>query len=150
AEELIALLICERGLPVSKVKTAALLWPDSEENRAMDSLYKTIRHIQNFCVDGVRVPIISTRRSLQLDVSDIDLDTEAFLRLYKSGNQEDWEQAEELYRGALFLDGYYDWISQYEAYFDVRYLELLSRLTDYYSFIGNNNLAQYYKNKANE
>lgn len=38
AEELIALLICERGCPISKGILATLLWPNSEKKRSIHGM----------------------------------------------------------------------------------------------------------------
>ncbi|MDR3090605.1 MAG: hypothetical protein LBU36_00185 [Clostridiales bacterium] len=145
ANELIAFLACERG-SVSKRRAAETLWADSPPEKAIKSLYQTLRHLRT--LDFPAPPIVSeTRGALRLAAAT---DTADFLRLYESGAPEDWERAVVLYRGILLVDNCYDWASEYEGYYDVRYYELLSRLAAHYASAGNKNLARYYKNRLNE
>jgi two-component SAPR family response regulator len=46
ARELTALLLLDRGRPMSKRRAAEYLWPDTETGRALDCLYKVLRNIK--------------------------------------------------------------------------------------------------------
>ena len=146
AEELIAFIACERG-SVSKAKAAESLWSAANPNHAMDSLYKTLRHIRSL---PFHVPIVHTRRTLQLDLFNVDLDIDEFLECCKSSDVTSWERAVEIYRGILLIDNAYEWSSMYEAFYDVRYYELLNRLAEHYKAARNKNKARYYQSKLDE
>ncbi|MDR2359936.1 MAG: hypothetical protein LBD85_01465 [Oscillospiraceae bacterium] len=148
ADELIALLICERGKPISKQRAAGALWPNND--CPLPNLYKVIEHIHRWRFEGVSVPLIAARGSICIDISEVDADTEDFIRLYNSDAPEDWVTAVELYRGILLIDSKYDWAVEYEAYYDVRYYELLERLTGHYEKIADRNMTQYYRAKQAE
>jgi two-component SAPR family response regulator len=150
AAELIAFLACERGCSVSKHRAADALWPDPGGDAAMQSLYKVIQHIRKLSYHGQKIPLTITRGAVNLDVARVTLDVLDFLRLYDSDEPKDWERAIGLYRDILLIDSGYDWASEYEADYDVRYYELLDRLEKHYVKTGNQNLARYYRKRLSE
>jgi two-component SAPR family response regulator len=150
AEELIAFLACERGRRVSKRRAAEALWPDVCEHSALQSLYKVLQHLNKLSYHGQRIPLIVTRGAVGLDVHRMAIDSLDFRRLYDSDDPKDWERAIDLYRGILLIDSGYDWASEYEADYDVRYYELLDRLAKHYAETGNQNLARYYRRRLTE
>ncbi|MDL2248460.1 hypothetical protein LJB89_02055 [Tyzzerella sp. OttesenSCG-928-J15] len=146
AEELLALLVCERGA-VSKAKIAGLLWPNALPKQAANSLDQLLRHIKKL---PFHIPIIKRRGVLQLDESSVWLDTSTFMQCCESHAPEDWIFAVNLYRDVLLIDNAYDWANFYESFYDVQYYELLRRLSVHYKEGGNTALASHYRNKYEE
>jgi two-component SAPR family response regulator len=146
AEELIAFLVCEQQ-SVSKHKVAETLWPDADDKHAMDSLYKTLRHISKISADGKRLPVIDNRNSLQIDFTAVLIDTYEFLSLCGSSESDDRERAVGIYKSGLLIDNNYDWAIDYEADYDIRYYELLQDLGRHFSRLGDKKKVRYYKAK---
>ena len=81
-------------------------------------------------LDGIRCDIV--------DFRDLYADRQDMSRC---------EAAVELYHGSLFADDVYEWSREWEAYYDVRYLELLTLLAARYSEAGNQAKAAYYRSR---
>ncbi|SFR68009.1 AfsR/SARP family transcriptional regulator [Anaeromicropila populeti] len=147
AEELLAFLAWENG-PVKKIKAAETLWPDSSIEKARDSLYKVCRYLSSLQKNDISIPFTQYREELYLDLSQVECDFLIFESLCKENNCiAQWEEAVKLYHGPFLFDHYYEWTEQAEAYYDIRYLELIQRLADYYQKQGNAKLVSFYKNK---
>lgn len=147
AEELIAYLILE-GKPVKKSKLWELLWPEADSKNARDSLYKVCRYLRNLIKSGIEIPLKLFRNEIFLDTYKIDTDIERFESLYnQSENISMCREAVELYTAPLLFDNYYDWTAQAEAYYDIRYCELVQKLIDYYKLLDNDDLVIFYQNK---
>jgi two-component SAPR family response regulator len=124
--ELIALLLMERKRPISKLKAASLLWLDTLEEHALDSLYKVLREVRIALPD---LPLEVYRRELALDTTNIVSDIVQFEELYTE--REDvakCEQAVRLYSGPLLADEDYEWTSILRSYYAVRFSELIDTL----------------------
>lgn len=147
AEELIAYLILE-GKPVKKSKLWELLWPEADSSNARDSLYKVCRYLRNLIKSGIEIPLKIFRNEIFLDTYKIDTDIARFDSLYNQNeNINLCKEAVELYTAPLLFDNYYDWTAQAEAYYDIRYCELVQKLIDYYKLLHNDDLVIFYQNK---
>lgn len=148
ARELIAFLICTNGKPARKTRAAEILWPDAAPENAMSSLYKVCRHIREFSCNGFNIPVAESRGEIWLDMTGVICDLRKFEKLYADrSNVESCTSAIELYEAQLFFDESYDWVLPFEAYYDIRYVEMLEILTSHYSSLGNTAMAAYYKSK---
>ncbi len=148
AEELLAYLACERGRPVRKTTVCEDIWPGAEPEKARDCLYKACRHIRQFKAEGVDVPVMLRRGSIWLDMERVETDTEAFLSLYHENNPKADADAVDIYEGPLLSDECYEWSNVYEASFEIRYIELLQRLTTHYREAGLQRIENYYLEKS--
>ncbi|MCH5261419.1 MAG: hypothetical protein J1F42_00735 [Lachnospiraceae bacterium] len=148
AKELIAYLLCNGGGPIKNTALAEILWPDTPFTNAMDSLYKVNRYLRNLRMGEESFPIIMEHGEIYLDCRRLCCDLHEFEELYQQREHaEAWGAAVELYRGSVFYDEYYDWIAPYEAYYDIRFLEMTGFLITYYEQAGNRETADYYRLK---
>lgn len=148
AKEMIAYLLCNGGGPIRNTVLAEVLWPDTPFTNAMDSLYKVNRYLRNLRMGEGSFPIIMAHGEIYLDCRRLSCDLQEFEELYQqSKHAETWGAAVELYRGSVFYDEYYDWIAPYEAYYDIRFLEMTEFLITYYEKLGNPEIAAYYRSK---
>lgn len=151
AEELLAYLTVT-GTPVSKEKAAGLLWEASEPNRARDSLNKVCAYLRKLKKNTVtQLPLYIRRDELYLDMTLGYYDIREFKRLCE--NETDaagWERAVALYTAPLLLENCYDWAVLEEAYYDIRYGELLKKLADYYRTEERTDMALFYEEKLRD
>lgn len=146
AKELTAYLLCRGYGPVKNTVLAESLWPDVPIANALDSLYKTIRCLKKIRVNEALFPIITLHGETYLERQKISCDLEQFESLYRQKNVPgSWKSAVELYRGTLLETESYEWIAPYEAYYDIRFLEMTEYLADQYEKSGNQKLARYYR-----
>lgn len=93
-----------------------------------------------------KVPLDCGKRQVFLDMRKIDYDLNEFQRLYRKRSDPDaCEQVLELYRGLLFYHNSYDWVAQWEAYYEHRYIEILEHIIKYHERCGNRQTAKLYK-----
>lgn len=145
ARELLAFLACEEGKPVPKATVAEALWPDVSRARALDSLYKIVHYLDGRAQEREIPVIASVCGSLCLDVEQLDCDILLFKRLTgPSASIEELRQAVELYRGPLLLEEAYEWTVRAEGFYDLRYLETVERLRDYFHQMKRWKEADYY------
>lgn len=148
AGELLARLALENGAPLSKYDVAELLWPGCGPEQAMGSFYKVHSHIKQLHTAlGVKSPLISLRKELRLDMGSVRCDAAEFSHLYKTDAPGNWEKAVELYRGPLLAGDYFEWTAPWEAFFDLRYREILKKLSEYYLQADNILKSAYYRQK---
>jgi len=147
AAELLALLVSEQGRVVRKPAAAELLWPGADSVHAMDSLYNVctaLRHMR--CL-----PLKVDRDTLWLDTSQIDSDIARFDRLYRYRNvPECCTEAIHLYTAPFLMNEYYEWSARAEAYYDMRYMQLLSLAEKHFSQAGDQASARYYRRLLEE
>lgn len=145
ARELLALLACERGRPVSKRRAAALLW-DSDAEQGRSSLSKVCRFLTRFSEEhGGCLPLTVSYGALSLEASEISVDLEEFLQLAAGESIEDWRAAAALYTGELLFAESYEWIEDYAGKYEIEYLELCRRLAEHYRKEGLQKLAEVYE-----
>ena len=146
ARELVAFLACEEGRPTAKRMAAEALWPGREEQRAMDSLYKVCRQLQEPARRGEIPAVHSTRGSLWLDMEQVECDLTAFRALTgPTAEPADLRRAVELYRGPLLAEEGCEWAGRLEGFYDMRYLEAVEALRDYFHRLGREREAEYYE-----
>lgn len=129
ARELLALLFARGGGPLHKLTAAQTLWPGADEDHAMDSLYKACGVLRRMIRAGIPIPLEIRRDVLTLDIRKLDSDVKQFEALYQ--RRQDivcCQAAVTLYKGPFLFDEYYEWTAQTEAYYDLRYMELLEIL----------------------
>lgn len=142
-------MLCNRGGPVKNTVLAENLWPDFRKENAMDNLYKVIRSIKNMWLDGHSIPVLMEHGEVYLDRAAYSCDLTEFEQFYQEKHDmAKCAAAVELYRGNLLYDEAYDWVAPYEAYYDIRFLEMAERLTLYYASIGNSRLENYYRSRT--
>lgn len=148
AKELIAYLLCNGGGPIKNSVAAEVLWPDATLTNEMDSLYKVIRYLRNLRIDEATLPIVMAHGEIYFDYTKLSCDLPEFEELYRQKEQiAPWSEAVELYRGSVFYDEFYDWIAPYEAYYDIRFLEMTEFLINHYEKTGNREMANYFRSK---
>lgn len=148
ASEMLAFLFAERGKPLRKAYVAETLWPGVDQAHAMDCLYKACGVLRRLIRQGIPLPLVWDRDTLLLDGMRLDSDVDRFERLYlqreDAGSR---EAAIALYTAPFLLNEYYEWTARLEAYYDMRYLELL-RLAE--KSANTPSAASYYRGLLNE
>lgn len=140
--------MCERGRPVRKTNLAETLWPDAAPENAMSSLYKVCRYIRGFSMNGCNIPITESHGEVWLDMADVACDLDEFEKCYADRNNfESCASAVELYRAQLFFSECFEWVALLEAYYDIRYVEMVEILVSHHTRLNNRQMADYYKRK---
>lgn len=143
ASELLAFLASEYGGPIRKDSAASLLWADSTREQGLDNLLRLCKRIRK---SHGSIPLGYDKKSVWIDVTHVACDLYEFEKLYhQRENMEDCEAALSLYRGLIFYNDCYDWTAQKEAYYDMRYLTLLSCMEDHMRRCGNDRAADLYR-----
>lgn len=146
--ELLAYLVCEMGAPVSKHRLAEVLWPAAEAEQAMDCLYKACRPIRK---TPFAAHVVSTPGEMRFDLTGVSCDLVDFRCHYDFRcDIARCEAAVALYRGPLLGENCYEWSSAGEAYYDIRYVELLTSLGEHYEKAGKKARAAYYQRALDE
>lgn len=105
---------------------AETLWPGVDQAHAMDCLYKACGVLRRLIREGIPLPLEWDRDTLLLDGARIDSDVDRFEQLYLRREDADCREAAiALYTAPFLLNEYYEWTARLEAYYDMRYLELL-------------------------
>ncbi len=151
AEELLACLAV-KGIPLSKEKAAEMLWENAEPQKARDSLNKVVAFLKHFGEQTLPgLPLHIRRNELFLDMSALYCDIWEFNEIYEKATEiSDWEKAVALYKGPLLSENYYEWSLLEEAYYDVRYCNILEKLQEAFRKAGNQDMANYYKMKLED
>ena len=148
AGEFLALLACERGGPLPKRTAASLLWPDCTDIQAVNSLSHLFRRINKL---PYPIPLQQDKKNIWLDMDFIYCEIYEFEELYsRSGDVDACERALSLYRGLLFYLDCFEWASQWEAYYDLRYMALLERTAMRLEKQGLSHAAQVYKDRMEQ
>lgn len=146
ARELLAFLACEEGKPVRKGAAAAALWPGQTEGRSMDSLYKICTYLKALGEQGDAPCVRAARGSLWLELEQVECDLTVFRALTRQTNAiEDLRRAVELYRAPLLVEEGYEWTERLEGFYDMRYLDTVEQLRDYFRKLGRRDEAAYYQ-----
>jgi DNA-binding SARP family transcriptional activator len=96
---LLALLAAAGPKGMSRERVLALLWPESDSNRARHSLSQALYSLRR----SLGVEVVITTPNLKLDPARMTSDLDAF-RAASAGK--DWERAADLFVGP-FVDGFY-------------------------------------------
>ena len=113
---LLGYLAVSPGVPCSREKLATLLWGDSGDRQARDSLKQALLRLRRSFSRVPSMPLVTNRQSVTLDRDSVTVDVGAFEQLLGDETPEALERAIALYRGDL-LDGiqvrdpaYEDWL----------------------------------------
>jgi predicted ATPase/DNA-binding SARP family transcriptional activator len=101
---LLAYLALEANRPHARSALAGLLWPEQPEERALPNLRQALVRLRHALADG-EDPLLLTRQTVQWREGAATVDVHDFLRLARSSEVADLEQAAALYRGE-FLAGF--------------------------------------------
>ena len=106
---LLGFLAVSPGLPCPRDRLAALLWGNSGDRQARDSLKQALLRLRrslSLASTGLAstIPLVASRHSVTLDRDSVTVDVGAFEQLLSGRTPEALEQALALYRGDL-LDG---------------------------------------------
>ena len=104
AQALLACLAVAPGNILTRDKIAGVLWSDSDDGHARNSLRQALTLLRHDLVAVEPFPIIVERDRLSLDRVPVDVDVWSFERLAVSSRFEELRKAGDLYRGD-FLDG---------------------------------------------
>ncbi len=147
SEALLAYLAMPPGQMHSREKLAVLLWGDSGEEQARQSLRQTLFTLRKAL--NVRAEIVLSGESdrIGLDRAAVRVDVERFLELTARGTPETLAQAGELYRGE-FLEGlsvsevgFEDWVSIEREKLRETALSALSSIVDQQMMTGKSEAA---------
>lgn len=103
AQALVAVLAVRPGERHTRQKLAALLWGDTSDKQAANSLRQTLFMLRK-TLAGTSSALVETDRAIAFMADAIDVDVVSFERLVAEGTPDALERATELYRGD-FLDG---------------------------------------------
>lgn len=146
AKELLALLACEGGGPVSKRRAASLLWGETGEEQALDSLSKVCGSLRRLSREhGDFLPLVSTYGELRLDKDRLWCDLAEFSRLAARDDTESLRQAAALHTGELLGAESYEWAEEYGGWTEIRFLELCESLAARFREQGKEKLARQYE-----
>ena len=113
---LLGYLAVSRGVPCSREKLATLLWGNSGDRQARDSLKQALLRLRRSFSLVFSMPLVTNRQSVTLDRDSVTVDVGAFEQLLGDATPEALERAIALYRGDL-LEGiqvreptYEDWL----------------------------------------
>ena len=104
ARALLACLAVAPGSILTRDKVAGILWSDSDDGHARNSLRQSLTMLRRDLVAVEPFPIIAERDRLVLDRAAVDVDLWSFERLAASNHFEELRKGGDLYRGD-FLDG---------------------------------------------
>jgi len=121
------------------------IWPSAESQQSLDCLYKACRHLRKIPFSSI---IHMSQGEMRVSLANIRCDLVEF-RAHYAARQDiaRCEAAVELYRGPLLSENCYEWSNAWEAYYDIRYLEMLRLLAEHYEKDGNAAKAAYYRSK---
>jgi TolB-like protein/DNA-binding SARP family transcriptional activator/Flp pilus assembly protein TadD len=101
---LLGYLAVSPGVPFSREKLATLLWGDSGDRQARDSLKQALLRLRRSLSPVSSTPLVTNRQSVTLDRDSVTVDVGLFEQLLSDATLEAMERAIALYRGDL-LDG---------------------------------------------
>ena len=101
---LLGYLAVSPGVPCSREKLAALLWGDSGDRQARDSLKQALLRLRRSLGPAASMALVTNRQSVTLDQDRVSIDVGVFEQLLGDQPPEALERAIGLYRGDL-LDG---------------------------------------------
>jgi len=101
---LLGYLAVSPGVPFSREKLATLLWGDSGDRQARDSLKQALLRLRRSFGPVSSTPLVTNRQSVTLDRDSVTVDVGLFEQLLSEATVEAMERAIALYRGDL-LDG---------------------------------------------
>jgi len=104
SQALFAYLVLHPGYACPREKLTALLWGDTEDTRARQSLRQGLFSLRK-ALGAIAVPrVLIERETIALDPSSLTADVISFEQLLREGTPDALDQAMALYRGDL-LEG---------------------------------------------
>lgn len=154
ALELMAYLIYEKGIYVSKEKISEVLWPDLSDDKGVSKLYLAYYYIKKQeKLTGISFPVESERGRMRICLDKIDCDIIKFdeligkcEKIYKD-NVVLAEKAVSLYIGGLFEDNYFEWGVIEQQKYEIAYEELLHQLIKHHKDCNNKEKCKFYNLK---
>ncbi|MDJ0942794.1 MAG: BTAD domain-containing putative transcriptional regulator [Kiloniellales bacterium] len=126
---LLGFLAVSPGVAFAREKLAALLWSESGDKQARDSLKQAVLRLRR-CLEPLTVePLITTRQTVTLKRDAVWVDTGRFESLLSEPGAESIEQAASLYRGDL-LDGLQVRDASFEDWLQVERVRLRGLATE--------------------
>jgi len=125
---LLVYLILHRSAPIARERLACALWPDRDEKDAITDLRRHLYYVQKTLPEPItgRPWIIADGESMRWNPeAHAWIDVVAFEEAAASDR---WEEAVELYRGALAESLYDEWILSHRERLETLYLEILTQL----------------------
>jgi len=149
AQALLAYLATSSGQAEPRDKLAALLWGETSDHQARDSLRHALAALRKaLAVAGADPPLLRIRgQHVSLDPDPVEVDVVIFERLVSHATPQSLEDAAELYRGDLLLGFglseplFEDWLVGERERLREMALEALARLLDRESRTGHTERA---------
>ncbi len=127
---LLALLALWHDREIEREYLAGLLWPDSDQEKALYNLRQTLSHLrQGLGTEAFRIES-PTRHTLRLNIVGADIDLVAFDEASARQEPEFWRKAVALYRGPLLEGCLEEWIFPARRDREFSYLAALERLAE--------------------
>ncbi len=136
---LLALLVL-RGSAVSRLWLAGTLWPESEESRALLYLRRELTYIRK-ALGEESDRIVSTGRSLHLDLAGVDCDVAQFDAAIVRADESSLDLAVSVYCGTLLEGCYEEWVTLERSSREQAYLNALERLAESAALRGDSSVA---------
>jgi TolB-like protein/Flp pilus assembly protein TadD len=134
ARALLAILAVQRGLRMSRVQIASLLWADRAEPQARGSLRQALAELRRALGPAGAEIIRSAGETVELDIAHFGSDVARFETLLAEGGRAALERAVALHRGP-FLEGldiredaFEEWRTQEASGLESRLVTALSKL----------------------
>jgi DNA-binding SARP family transcriptional activator len=114
---LLGYLAASAGTACSRERLAALLWGDSGEPQARDSLKQALLRLRRALAPASETLLVATRQSIALDAAGMTVDVTAFEQALREGGVVALERALVLYQGELLeglhvpQGGFEDWLA---------------------------------------
>lgn len=141
--ELISFLLIHRGEKNKKSTICRYLWENKSIQEGMDCLYKTIHIIKH---SEIPFHLTDAQGTLGINTENLDCDLFALEQLYNENNSvENKEKIISLYKSVPFSDECYEWMCQWEAKFEYKYIQTLEELCRHYIENHNQEKVGYYR-----
>ena len=137
--ELLALLINQRGKPISRDAISDLLWPDMSGERATRNFHTTAYNLRHaFAELGCDNVLQRTHESYRLDTRQILSELDVFCRAMELDESDPgWLAAAEAgvnaYTGAYMANMDYLWLMDHQAFYEYQFEKLCRRLAERYA-----------------
>ncbi len=145
--ELLALLINQRGKPISRDTICMHLWPDMNSERAARNFHTTAYNIRHtFAALGFQNVLQRSHESYWINFERMQSDLEVFCTAVEMDlHDQNWitavETAVDLYSGVYLSDMDYIWLMEHQTYYEYQFEKLCRQLADRYEQMGKRNLA---------
>jgi len=141
---LLALLALRHEREIERNYLAGLLWPDSEQEKALFNLRQTLLHVRQTLGSEAGRITAPTRHTLRLDVRDAVVDVMAFDVALAQGGPEGWRASVVLYRGPLLEGCDEEWVFPARHEREYAFLQALEQLAEHVAHAGDHTAAAGY------